>query len=99
MNSGYSEAITQACAMYYHNSVKGTVKDYNAYIDYLETHPSMNQLMHYHNEQLQDIRQRIEGIAVSLIPAGNPPGQALAIEDRPDAAADVDVGTRRPHPP
>lgn len=89
LESGYSEAITQACAMYYHNSVNETVKDYNAYIDYLETHPSMNKLMHYHyhNEQLQGIRQRIEGIAVSLIPAGNPPGQALANDDRPDAAA------------
>ena len=81
LNSGYSDAITQACAMYYHNSVSGTVQEYNEYIRYLETHQSTQVLMTYHNEQLYDIRQRIERIAVSLIPAGNYHGPALAIED------------------
>lgn len=81
LDSGYSDAITQACVMYYNNSVSETVRDYNAYIQYIETHPSTQGLVEYikGNEQLADIRRSIEGIAAGLSTAAQH-RPAIAIE-------------------
>lgn len=79
MENGYSEAIKQACAMYYHNSIRGTVSDFDEYLEYLQSNDSTRGLFNYYNQQLMDRGREIREIAAGLSTAAQ---HRPAIADR-----------------